>query len=172
MDSNYQPQTPPPPLEPRGFFSGIRVRPVILGAVVDYMATQVLIVLYLFASLEKNGGVSEEALEEALRNTLASQEGLFTLLLIGVLGTILGGYIAGRMAKTEETKHGALVGAVSLILGALLAGAAGAASPVPYWYELLGYVLAIPVGALGGYLAQGTSPSSPAGTSNGPLRRK
>jgi hypothetical protein len=97
MDPRHQPDTPPPPLEPRGFFSGIRVRPVIVGAVVDYVATHILIVLYLFASLGKNGGVSEEALEEALRDTLASQDGLLNLLLIGVLGTILGGYIDGRM---------------------------------------------------------------------------
>jgi putative membrane protein (TIGR04086 family) len=165
MDPSYQPPTPPPALEPRGFFSGIRVRPVIVGAVVDYVATHILIVLYLFASLGKDGGVSEEALEEALRDAVTSQDGLFTLLLIGALGTILGGYIAGRIAKTEEVKHGALVGAVSLILAALQAGASGAESLVPYWYQLSGYLLAIPVGALGGYLAQGAGGSPAAGTS-------
>jgi hypothetical protein len=169
MDPSYQQQTPPPPLEPRGFFSGIRIRPVILGAVIDYVATHILIVLYLFASLGKDGGVSEEALEKALQDTLSSQDGLFTLLLIGVLGTILGGYIAGRMAKSDQVKHGALVGAASLILGALQAGASGAESLVPYWYQLLGYLLAIPAGALGGYLAQGAG-GSPAGTSSDGVR--
>jgi hypothetical protein len=154
-------QQPPRPLEPRGFFSGVRVRPVILGVVVDYVATQILIVLYLFASLGKDGGVSEEAIEEALKKTLSSQDGLFTLLLIGALGTILGGYIAGRMAGNDQVKHGALVGAASLILGALQAGATGAESLVPYWYQLLGYLLAIPAGALGGYLAQGAIGSPP-----------
>ena len=47
----------------------------------------------------------------------------------------------------------------------LQTGMAGEASPVPYWHELLGYLLAIPAGALGGSLARGRArPSIPRST--------
>ena len=114
MNLNQQPQgSIPRPIEPRGFFTGVKIRPIIIGA----------------------------------------------------LCTILGGYLAGWLARAEEIKHGALVGAVSLIIGFLQSGMAGEASPVPYWHELLGYLLAIPAGALGGSLAQGRArPSIPRST--------
>jgi putative membrane protein (TIGR04086 family) len=159
MSLNQQPQESiPRPLEPRGFFTGVKIRPIIIGAVVDYVATYVLIMLYLIVyyikdPLEK--GLSEEVIEKALGQMLSSQEGLLALIVIGAFCTALGGYVAGRLAKAEEVKHGALVGAVSLIVGVLQTGMAEEGSPVPYFYELLGYVLAIPAGALGGSFAQG-----------------
>jgi len=170
MNLDQQPQeSVPRPIEPRGFFTGVKIRPIIIGAVVDYVATYALIMLYLIVfylkdSLEK--GLSEEAIERALEQALSSQEGLLALIVIGAFCTALGGYFAGRLAKAEEVKHGALVGAVSLIVGVLQSGMAGEGSPVPYWHELLGYVLAIPAGALGGSFAQGRAkPSIPGSTS-------
>ena len=159
MNPNQQPQgSVPRPIEPRGFFTGIKIRPIVIGAVVDYVATYAVITLYLIVyymkePLEK-GGLPEEALQEALKEMISSQEGLLALLVIGALCTLLGGYVAGRLARAEEVKHGALVGAVSLIIGVLQTGMAGEASPLPFWHELLGYILAIPAGALGGSLAQ------------------
>lgn len=160
MDLNQRPRgSVPRPIEPPGFFTGLKIRPIVIGAVVDYVATYVLITLYLIVFYLKeplkNGALSGEALQQALEQMISSQEGLLALLVIGALCTVLGGYIAGRLAKAEEVKHGALVGAVSLIVGVLQTGMAGEASPVPYWHELLGYLLAIPVGALGGSFAQG-----------------
>ena len=170
MNLNQQPQgSIPRPIEPRGFFTGVKIRPIITGAVVDYAATYALVTLYLIFVYMKEpleeGGVPAEALQEALKEMLSSQEGLLDLLIIGALCTILGGYIAGWIARTEEIKHGALVGAVSLIIGLVQTGMAGEASPVPYWHELLGYLLAIPAGALGGSLAQRRArPSIPRNT--------
>ena len=170
MNLNQQPQgSIPRPIEPRGFFTGVKIRPIITGAIVDYVATYALITLYLIFVYMKEpleeGGVPAEALQEALKEMLSSQEGLVDLLIIGALCTILGGYIAGWIAGTEEIKHGALVGAVSLIIGLVQTGMAGEASPVPYWHELLGYLLAIPAGALGGSLAQRRArPSIPRST--------
>ncbi len=161
-------QSTPAPIQPKGFFTGVKIRPIIVGAVVDYIGTYVAMVLYLalffMGDALKEGGASQEAVEKAFHQMISSPEGLITLFLIGVLGTVLGGYVAGRLAKTEEVKHGALVGAVSLALGILQSGS-GAGSPVPHWYELLGYALTIPAGALGGSLVQSRDQSSIA---NGP----
>jgi len=137
----------------------VRIRPIIIGAVVDYLATYLLVMLYVIVYYVKDplekGGLPEEAIEKALQQMIASQEGLLALLVIGAFCTALGGYVAGRLAKADVVKHGALVGAVSLIVGALQSGMAGEASLVPDWHLFLGYILAIPAGALGGFFAQG-----------------
>lgn len=171
MNPNQQPQESIfRPLEPRGFFAGIKIRPIVIGAVVDYVVTYAVITLYLIVYFMKEplekGGLPEEALHEALKEMISSQEGLLALLVIGALCTLLGGYVAGRLARAEEVKHGALVGALSLIIGVLQTGMAGEASPLPFWHELLGYVLAIPAGALGGSLAQGRVKLSIPGSTN------
>ena len=160
MDLNQRPRgSAPRPIEPPGFFTGLKIRPIIIGAVVDYVATYLLVMLYVIVYYVKDplekGGLPEEAIEKALQQMIASQEGLLALLVIGALCTALGGYIAGRLAKADAVKHGALVGAVSLIVGALQSGMAGEASLVPDWHLFLGYILAIPAGALGGFFAQG-----------------
>ena len=42
---------PPAPIEPAGFFTGVRIRPIIVGVVVDYIATYVGIYAYFFVYL-------------------------------------------------------------------------------------------------------------------------
>jgi putative membrane protein (TIGR04086 family) len=159
----------PPPIHPKGFFSGIQILPIVAGAVVDYIATFVGAVLYMgffyMGDPEKSAG-SEKAAEQAFQEMLAAPEGLLTMFLIGILGTVLGGYVAGRLAKNEEIKHGALVGAVGIILG-LVQSSMTATSAVPPWYEFLGYVLMIPAGALGGSIAQGRAKSGAPNSSPG-----
>lgn len=144
----------PPPIQPQGFFTGVKIRLIIAGAVVDYLATYLLIMLYIIVYYLKASGLSEEAIERALKEMLSSEEGLLALIIIGAFCTALGGYVAGRLAKVEEVKHGALVGAASLIIGVLQAAMTAEEIPAPRSYELLGYLLAIPAGALGGYLAE------------------
>src|SRR2546425_10222813 len=97
--SPQQPQQPAPlPIEPRGFFTGVKIRPIIVGAVLDYAATYVFIMLYLILYYIKGpwekGGLPEEAIEKALKEMLSSQEGLLAILVIGAFCTALGGYIA------------------------------------------------------------------------------
>jgi putative membrane protein (TIGR04086 family) len=159
MDThNYrQGSIPPPPIGPRGFFTDVKIRPIVVGAVVDYVTTFIAVTLYVIRYYVKESftddGIPPQAIEKAFREAMSSQEGLLAFLIIGALCTVLGGYLAGRIAKVEQIKHGALVGAVSLIIGVLQTTMAGAESPVPSDFEFLNYVLAIPAGALGGYLA-------------------
>ena len=57
--------TPPAPIEPTGFFTGIQFRPIIAGIVLDTLATIVLVTAYL---------------------------------LLGSLGTMIGGFYAAYIA--------------------------------------------------------------------------
>jgi ABC-type branched-subunit amino acid transport system permease subunit len=92
--------------------------------------------------------------EEAIREILTSPEHLVILGVVGALCTVLGGYVAGRIAKDIEIKHGALVGLGSLVLVTLEGMMSGQSTSYPVWFEVLGYLIAVPVGMVGGYVAQ------------------
>lgn len=155
MNSNPQrPENIPPPVEPVGIFSGVQVRPIIAGVVVDYVATLLAGIVYLSIFFGKEITEQGDLSEEAINEILTSPEHLLILGVVGTLCTALGGYIAGRMAKDFEIKHGALVGLGSLILVTLEQTMAGQSASYPLWFEILGYLIAVPAGALGGYVAQ------------------
>lgn len=155
MDPKSQrPENIPPPIEPVGILTGVRIRPIVAGVIVDYVSTAVLGTLYLIVFSIKEGVENGDLSEEAIKKLLASPEHLLILGIIGVLCTVLGGYISGRLAKDVEVKHGTLVGLVSLVLVALQEVMLVESSPVPQWYEVVGYLVTVPAAALGGYLAQ------------------
>ena len=39
---------PPSPVEPTGFFTGVQIRPIVVGVVVDYIATEVVRYAFFF----------------------------------------------------------------------------------------------------------------------------
>ncbi|HKY09644.1 MAG TPA: hypothetical protein VJQ55_15450, partial [Candidatus Binatia bacterium] len=88
----------PAPIEPTGFFTGIQLRPVIAGVVVDTIATIVLVSAYysFFVAKELAGpdGISEDAFAEYWN----SSDGLVMSLLLGSLGTMIGGFYAAYKA--------------------------------------------------------------------------
>jgi len=144
-----QSSSPPSPIEPTGFFTGIQVRPIIAGVVIDTIATIVLVTAYYSLFVAQELGVAEDAFAEYWN----SSEGLLTSLLIGSLGTMIGGFYAAHKAKTLEMKHGALVGIGSIIVG-LVFQAMESEREVPEWFLALSMVAAIPAGALGGFFAE------------------
>ena len=146
--------TPPPPIEPVGFFTGVEIRPIIVGIVVDYVATYAAMWAYIFVFLAKRLAKEGELSEEAIYKFLLSDEGLMVGFVIGALCTALGGYMAGRRAASQEVKHGALVGFGSLIVSTIEQHISGETLPIPEWYRLMGYVAIIPAGAVGGYISQ------------------
>jgi hypothetical protein len=142
----------PPPIEPTGFFTGIQFRPIVMGVIVDTLATMALTTAYYSFVVAKDitgKGVGED---NAFAEYWASSDGLVASLLLGSLGTLIGGFYAAYKAGTLEMKHGALVGIGSILLGLLLTG--GAESQTPEWFMALSFGAAIPAGALGGFLAE------------------
>jgi putative membrane protein (TIGR04086 family) len=143
----------PSPIEPTGFFTGIQFRPIIAGVVLDTVSTIVLVTAYysLFVAkdLAGQGGVAEDAFAEYWN----SSEGLMISLVLGSLGTMIGGFYAAYKAATLEMKHGALVGIGSIVL-ALVFQAMGSEREMPDWFMALSLIAAIPAGALGGFFAE------------------
>jgi putative membrane protein (TIGR04086 family) len=144
---------PPSPIEPTGFFAGIQFRPIIGGVVVDTIATLALVNLYYWFFIAKELAAQGGAAEDAYDQYWNSSEGLVASLLLGSLGTVIGGFYAGYKAGELEMKHGALVGIGSIVLGLILQSAS-AENAIPEWFMALSFAAAIPAGALGGFFAE------------------
>ena len=146
-------QAKPTPIEPTGFFTGILFRPIISGVVLDTLVTIVMVTAYYYGIIAKEMPNQEEQAEEAFAVYWNSVDGLMMSLLLGSLGTMIGGFYAAYKAGALEMKHGALVGIGSILLGLILQ-AGGSERQAPEWFIALSLVAAIPAGALGGFFAE------------------
>jgi hypothetical protein len=152
MPYDFQPSGTPKPIEPTGFFTGIKFRPILTGAVVDYIATFVLSAFYYGFYVAPNSGAAAAFEEEAAKFWMTS-EGLAAGLLLGSLGTLIGGFYAAYKAGNLQMKHGALVGVTSIIVGVVM-HSGDSTSEFPEWFMALSFAAAIPAGALGGFFAE------------------
>jgi putative membrane protein (TIGR04086 family) len=141
-------------MQPTSIFTGLRIRPIVTGVIVDYVATYVAMFAYIALVVSRKLLEEGELSEEVLRRYAASPEGLLSGFAIGTLCIVLGGFIAGRLAKALEVKHGAAVGVGSMIVSTLEQAMAENSVPLPEWFVLISYLAAIPAGAVGGYLAE------------------
>jgi hypothetical protein len=76
-------------------------------------------------------------------------------LALGLACTVLGGYVAGRVAGRSEVLHGGLVGALGAVLGLAFVGL------YPLWFNVAALVSVIPFAMLGGSLAAVRRGSAP-----------
>ncbi len=151
----YNSPTPSPSrIEPTGFFTGIQFRPIIAGVVVDTIATIALTTIYYALFVAKGLALEGEAAEKAYGQYWMSSDGLLASLVLGSLGTLIGGFYAAYRAGKLEMKHGGLVGIGSIILGLVLQAAGTDENAFPEWFMALSFAAAIPAGALGGFFAE------------------
>ncbi len=139
----------PAPIEPTGFFTGIQLRPVITGVLLDTIASYVLTELYFTFAVAKGAATDPESIAAYW----LTSDGLMASLLLGSLGTAIGGFYAGYKAGQREMKHGGLVAVGSIILGVLMQLGAPE-TELPEWFIGLSLTAAIPAGVLGGFLAE------------------
>ena len=126
---------------------------VIIGGIVDMGSTVVAafpVSIYAFMA----SGVSKlpqaqqaQALADAMRNTPSVY---LAGLLVGALCSVLGGYVAARIAKHDELLNGALSSFLCVAIGvyALARGTQG----TPPWLHVLLLIISPMLGALGAYL--------------------
>jgi hypothetical protein len=145
----------PPAIEAPGIFEGLRPRAILLGVIVDNLATLLasLVLVSIFAArqgLGQDGEISEEALEALA----SSPEFLLASLGVGLACTSLGGFVGAKRAGSSFARHGGWVGVGSAVMALVMSLSSGPnPSPPPLWLELAGYLLVIPAGVLGGLLA-------------------
>ncbi len=143
---------PDEPAVAEGVFDGLKVRAIALGVVVDHVSTMVFaILLTLVAGSEDITSENEELAKAALETLASSPSFLISGLIGGLLCSVLAAFVGARYAGTRHVQHGAwIVVASSLMVFVVYAGSGSG----PGWVEALGWLLVLPSGLLGGFLAR------------------
>jgi hypothetical protein len=121
---------------------GLSIRGIIIAVVVTLIAGGVAGVGLTLAL----GGWPLDS-EEAMDALTMSTPFLVGSLILGILSTVLGGFVAARIAKTRHYANAAVIGVLGVIFGVFLAGWD------PLWVDAIGLLLTIPAALLGGHLA-------------------
>lgn len=98
---------------------------------------------------------SSEELEMAIAALEKSTAYLIQCLILGLLTTLSGGYFAARIAKRGYSLNAGLTGAIGVVIGLFLAAG------LPLWFNVVSFLLTIPVSLLGGRLARANHSSQP-----------
>jgi hypothetical protein len=122
------------------------IKGIVLGILVDRGATFLIQVFYMFLvffvfAMRK---VPKEDWERLLREPSLALPGMF----LGLACTVLGGYIAGKIAGRAGMLHGAIMAVPGFVIGFNLSDS------FPPWYNVISLTFIIPMGMLGGLIAQ------------------
>ena len=125
----------------------VEMRALVAGVAADWLGTLVTAPVLGVAF-----GVGPETTESRIQELLAAPEFIISAAVHGLFFTALGGYVAARLASDDPLRHAVIVGALSLILGILLATAPGEGPEPAWWVDAMGYLLAVPAALAGGWL--------------------
>lgn len=134
------------------------VRPlaVLIGAVVDNAATWAFAILYQIVMVMR---VGEAGFEHEIERTLHTLPHMLTLYVAGGAMSVLGGLVAGTIARRNALGHGLAAGVLSAMIGKMVdsmlrdPGAAASITSAEVWMSVLATPLTIASAGLGGYLA-------------------
>ncbi len=135
----------------------VSVKAVLIGAVVDIVATNMLsipLMFYVVASRHL-AALPKEQVSKAFLEAMQSDPSLMVMqFLVGGGCSVLGGYIAARIAKRHELLNAAL--SSFLCVGIGLYALMFTSLTTPIWKVLLDFVLGPGLAAFGGYLRLST----------------
>ena len=109
-----------------------------------------LAVFTYFAGDSLASGATREEVSAVATAMEQSGEYLLVSLLLGTFSTVLGGYMAARIAKNLPLFNAFAVGVVGVAAAILLGGQ----SDSPAWFSAVGYLSTIPAGIIGGWLVR------------------
>jgi hypothetical protein len=124
----------------------LRISCVLLGFVADLVFTCAGGFALGFA-LALGAGSPEAAAER-----MQAFDAAAATLVVGCVGTMLGGFVAARVAKQAPLAHGVALGVVVLLIGSLV-GEDPFTAAMPAWYRIACWALVIPCAVLGAKLA-------------------
>lgn len=141
--------------------AGLKAFPILLGVVVDWVLTTLFSVSLTRAYLDPSvmaleGAEFNAAFNASLEDLFKDPGYLLGSLLCGLLATTIAAFVGARNAGTLPLKHGlavAVASGFSVIVAGLLPGEDTGLAP-PLWFNALGWLLLLPAGVLGGYLAR------------------
>jgi hypothetical protein len=158
-EPSFSTQTPITPGPPRLNAGAIAIGVAVGTAITMFVSGAV--VFYLGIRLGMSGRTGSAAMvQDTLRQQLSEMTWLVRMGAVGLLFTVLGGYVTGRIARVRLVSHGVWMGVASGGLGLLISFLTS--STAPLWFRLAGWVATIPAGACGSALARRRDPGMPA----------
>lgn len=130
--------------------SELSIKGILLGVLTDIGGSTIagIILMVIFGSSLVTEQMTEQELNEAILAMAQGKGFMITSFIVGLFFTILGGYVAARVAKKGVYLNSGMVGVIGLILGVLYAG------ETALWLDVAGIISVIPAALLGGYLAR------------------
>lgn len=105
-----------------------------------------MILTIFFASQSIHGNTTPEQTRAAVEAMNQSSGFLLSALAYGTITTILGGYLAARLAKRLPYFNAGALGLAGIAIGLILAGSS------PLWFDIVGFFVTLPAALFGGHL--------------------
>lgn len=129
---------------------GISIKAVVLASLavlgVDLMSSIVL--TQMFGGPGFGSGLSEEQLRAAAQVLYQDVRYLTLGLILGTMSTVLGGYLAARLARAVPYFNALAFGVLGLLISLI------GSSELPLWFNIVGLLLTLPAALLGGHIAK------------------
>ena len=107
-----------------------------------------MILTIFFASQSIHGNTTPEQTRAAVEAMNQSSGFLLSALAYGTITTILGGYLAARLAKRLPYFNAGALGLANIAIGIILAGSS------PLWFDIVGFFVTLPAALFGGHLSK------------------
>jgi len=130
----------------------VNIRAVLVGSLV-MLALDILTGITsftFFAGDSLTSGATQDEISAVAKVIEQNSDYLLASLLLGTFSTVLGGYLAARIAKNLPLFNACAVGVVGIAAAILLGGQ----SDGPWWFSAFGYISTIPAAIVGGWLAR------------------
>lgn len=95
-----------------------------------------------------DSGLSDEQIRSAYQVLLQDVRYLTLGLILGTASTVLGGYLAARLAGSVPYFNALAFGVLGLLISMIGSG------DLPAWFKIIGLLLTLPAAVLGGHLAK------------------
>lgn len=131
--------------------SNISILGVVIGSVTDIVSSAILGVILMSGAVPPDPNLAPEQYQHLIETAMLNDPKLFiSQFIVGGVCSIFGGYLAARIAKSNELLNGGLASFLCVGNGiyTLLAGS----STLPIWLILLSIVVSPVFAITGGYL--------------------
>lgn len=128
----------------------VNIKAIIIGFVSDFVASTVfgITLSFFMAVILAMKGYKDAELESSLIKLLDGTTYRILSLIVGLGFTMMGGYLAGRIAKSGEYFHSGAVGLLNVLFGLFFIGMYFT------WYSIIAFLLVLPAAIMGGDMAR------------------
>lgn len=129
---------------------GINIRAIIIAslAVIGVDAISTFLLISLLGGPAFDASLPDEQINAAMQVLLRNPRYLTSALIFGTASTVLGGFLAARLARTVPYFNALAFGLVGLTLSVITV------SDVPAWFQIIGFGVTLPAALLGGHVAK------------------